>query len=1045
MANPNSKPPKKPPPINPTNNFISINPVLCLNPTCTRAFKNAAALSHHYQQSPHCHPYLYKSLQQNQSKPQDQRKRKAGPLTTSHPDFAPCTLDYDTSSDESIGNGGNRKRKASEIESTGGADFTPMPLEYSTDGSEEEDSVNVAAAASDCDTFRPQGYRDYSSEEESGFSVSTADTEDLETYADHNRPPRQYLNKSGQHILYTEDEKIELKLLKLLNDNHCKHTLFKDIMQWATYARREGYEFKPQRMTRDAQLRNLGKRMQHQHLEPKCEILKLPAGPAGPLNDHVPITTFDFEAMLFTLLSDPVLVSDPAKLDINPEDPFGRYKSADGRLSAANSGEWYDQAFEHHCKNPDDFLCPIILACDEAAIAQGKKHSVCPINFTLSIFNEELRGQEMAWRPLGYVYDLSIIENLSTEYKPNKKNPKGTTEVKMDRYQAIIKAVVAGIVECQKGGKFDHVPLTIANQTKHVNLKIAVMFIVGDIQGGDKLCGVTVAYGNTLERPCRKCNVKGSQLGDPDVDCHRISMKKVAKWIEEGKKKHLKKICQHPIRPAIFDLDYGGCRFGCFSAACCTEVLHAVDNGLIETSLRCLYNQDLSSKDGQRRLDGVTRILAHLPRQRNFSAGTDPGMPRLRWRDGITSLTNVSAVYKVGMMFTIVIVALTKEGQKVFDDTMGEDRRVDMQYAFQMLLCYRQWLKKPSYWKKGNQQAREDARDSIRAMLHELIEFWPRLKGNGWEIPKVHEQLHIPDDIDRHGCPNNTITTRTEHHHIQEIKKPFLRTQKRRETLDYQIAKRRSETYLIDRAWAAMNQFQNDDDISAGTRGSVHDRQSGSYGIVEARLPPDPASAGDATFVVINCSSTWKLGHSVWRACRAYVDRFEEAISKDFHLHFFTDLKREGLVIRAHEWYRQETIWRDWVMVRWEVDDARKSQPQRFKSKECRPDFGDSRKARNKKYAYSPARIHCFFRGPFDDENGENCIYALVEPCAYNHKKSSVFSTEWRLEKKQYLITVDSIVKLCLMIPASLNDPKNDVFHEIWDMSRWPDEFCEVA
>ena len=132
-------------------------------------------------------------------------------------------------------------------------------------------------------------------------------------------------------------------------------------------------------------------------------------------------------------------------------------------------------------------------------------------------------------------------------------------------------------------------------------------------------------------------------------------------------------------------------------------------------------------------------------------------------------------------------------------------------------------------------------------------------------------------------------------------------------------------------------------------------------------------------------------------------------------------------------------------MVRWEVDDARKSQPQRFKSNECRPDFGDSRKARNKKYAYSPARIHCFFRGPFDDENGENCIYALVEPCAYNHKKSSVFSTEWRLEKKQYLITVDSIVKLCLMITASLNDPKNDVFHEIWDMSRWPDEFCEVA
>ena len=189
MANPNSKPPKKPPPINPTNNFISINPVLCLNPLCNRPFKNAAALSHHYQQCPLCHPYLYKALQQNQCKPQDQCKRKAGPLTTRHQQLIPCILDYDTSSDNSIVNKGNRKRKASEIESTGGADLMAVPFEYSTDGSEEEDSVNVAAAASDCDTQRRQGYRDYSSEEESGFSISTIDTyqQFWATYSVHRR------------------------------------------------------------------------------------------------------------------------------------------------------------------------------------------------------------------------------------------------------------------------------------------------------------------------------------------------------------------------------------------------------------------------------------------------------------------------------------------------------------------------------------------------------------------------------------------------------------------------------------------------------------------------------------------------------------------------------------------------------------------------------------------------------------------------------------------------------------------------------------------
>ena len=165
----------------------------------------------------------------------------------------------------------------------------------------------------------------------------------------------------------------------------------------------------------------------------------------------------------------------------------------------------------------------------------------------------------------------------------------------MERYQTVIKAMLVSVIH-QKSGALDNMLLTIINQNETVNLKIPVMFIISYIQGGDKLCGVTVAYGNTLEWPCRKCNVKRSKVGDPDMVCHHISIKKVSKWIKNGKKRHLKKICQHPVHPAILDLDYGGCRCGCFSTACCTEVLHVIDNSLIETSLRCLYNQDLNSK-----------------------------------------------------------------------------------------------------------------------------------------------------------------------------------------------------------------------------------------------------------------------------------------------------------------------------------------------------------------------------------------------------------------------------------------------------------------
>ena len=48
--------------------------------------------------------------------------------------------------------------------------------------------------------------------------------------------------------------------------------------------------------------------------------------------------------------------------------------------------------------------------------------------------------------------------------------------------------------------------------------------------------------------------------------------------------------------------------------------------------------------------------------QCNFSAGTDEGMPRLRWKDGVTILTDLTGSQIVGVMFSIVILSLTQDG-----------------------------------------------------------------------------------------------------------------------------------------------------------------------------------------------------------------------------------------------------------------------------------------------------------------------------------------------------------------------------------------------
>ena len=88
------------------------------------------------------------------------------------------------------------------------------------------------------------------------------------------------------------------------------------------------------------------------------------------------------------------------------------------------------------------------------------------------------------------------------------------------------------------------------------------------------------------------------------------------------------------------------------------------------------------------------------------------------------------------------------------------------------------WLKKDSYWKRNSKKDTESAREAIRTMLRRIIKLWPRSTGQNWDLPKFHEQLHVPDDINRNGAPHGTHSGPTEHNHIIHVKKPAKTTQK---------------------------------------------------------------------------------------------------------------------------------------------------------------------------------------------------------------------------------------------------------------------------
>ena len=75
-------------------------------------------------------------------------------------------------------------------------------------------------------------------------------------------------------------------------------------------------------------------------------------------------------------------------------------------------------------------------------------------------------------------------------------------------------------------------------------------------------------------------------------------MKKVPKLVKYNENGKLKEMNQYNVQNAWFDINFGGYKYGIFSAACQVEVLHALGNGLITYCLEILFSETVLMPQG---------------------------------------------------------------------------------------------------------------------------------------------------------------------------------------------------------------------------------------------------------------------------------------------------------------------------------------------------------------------------------------------------------------------------------------------------------------
>ena len=826
---------------------------------------------------------------------------------------------------------------------------------------------------------------------------------------------------------YTVDHYYETQLLKLLNDGRAHHGLYAEILTWAEKAKVAQYSFEPQRKTRRAQVKYLENWQALQHARATQIPVVLPGDP--PLTVHV--TAYDFVEQLFSLLNDQTFFGTLANLDVNPDDPFTPYESPGGLLNCVNAGAWYRKAYQNCCTQPGDFLVPIIFTFDESVLA-NQKAQIAPLKFTTSLLNQASRNKDSAWRTLHFVYDIDCMQSKA---EARKQGP----PLKSQRLHTVFEAGMRSYLAAQTNDQLHNIGFTLGPHTKTVNLKVPCCLIIGDIQGGDKICCSSATYRNVGPRLCRKCNVPGTEAGNLKFKCKRISMEKVHRLVLAEEVTILKSFNQYCVDSPWYYVNYGGDKYGIFSAAMPIEPLHAVETGMMMYSIRVLNREKLKSTNNKIALDALARYLTTLPRQRLMSAGSEPSMPRLLWKDGITSLSQVTASHKVGMVLTVVVLSLTKAGTRLFHEVMGPITTGHMRSIFQQLLAYRQWLKRKTYWKRGDKDAKEKARKAILKMLKALMKKWPREKGQGWAIAKVHEQRHVPDDIERHGPPSGSHTGVTEHQHIA-LKKDTMRTQRNRETLDQQAGNRLTETTIINECYERMERMR----ASAAPPVDVPVRAT-DY------IPPctmgcfvaDP----DGTVDYTEPTSSLPLLPEVRELLIAEMARGKFPSRT---VSILSEVVTKHSLYRAHGAYKtQPQGWHDWVMLRFTKDNPDFS----YHVKGCCPGHTDSVE-QQADHHYAPGKILAFVTDapPVRDAAGRYRydhakVKAIVATCKFRYEKSSLFSSSWKPAPHYHgrhktglleLVDVSAFVRHCLMIPF---DKSGTLYHEIWPPELWADTF----
>lgn len=592
---------------------------------------------------------------------------------------------------------------------------------------------------------------------------------------------------------------------------------FDKIVELTRRACRMQVPLKP--ISRQKAMSDLRRRFNQQELTPIQTEQQLPSGLTAK------ITTIDFCAALGSLLSDPLLMKD---------DHLHLYEQENGdamgeppQLPPDNlvdilDGDVCRDAYRLYVKRDTDFLVPIIMFIDKTHVDLNGRLTLEPLCMTLGIFKKEYRRQPDFWRTLGFVN----TSRESVELKP---------EQKLRDYHYVLSHILQSYKDAQKMELEWN--LHYKGKIHNVTLQIPLLYIVGDTEGHDKLCG---HYQNRTKSAylCRYCQCPREETGNPNAQHKKTLASKISKLVEQGRTADLKKLSYHAIDNAFDGILFCDPVRG-INGATPGELLHVIQHGLHNYLHSAILNARKEvaippsdpDRDGQSSTaketseDGTVaqarkdsrymsefqqpikksemKVMPNSVLKKVDTAAKQYGQwlvhqsdreyHRAFFKDGISS-TACKQGHEERMVLLLFLILFSSNMFPVFKRAFGSEERLSL-----YVLVISHFIMLEDFM-KSDTILRDDV-ETLEKYMPKFMELFKRAtdreEGMGMNIIKFHLLRHLAEDILRFGPCTGFDSSFCESMH-KMYKLDAQRTQKRTDdSFQYQTAKRSCERIAI--------------------------------------------------------------------------------------------------------------------------------------------------------------------------------------------------------------------------------------------------------